>query len=684
MGGAVFFHECDADIVHCSIFDNEASSGGGIYLSNTYADDSDVNIIGTNISRNHATSELGDGGGLVALNTSVNLTNSEMTENISEAVGGAISFIGLSNPQVTNCLFAGNFARGAGGAVACFLKADPDILNCTFSENRSRSLSWPGREGGSIYYDSYMTSSVITNCIFHKSVGVAIHETSPNDVQFAYNLFTDNRDGAYYDGNDIFDPVPDDPNNFSADDPLLAEGPLGEFYLSQIAAGQAVDSPALDAGIGDIEDLGAYLTTRTDHVDDVNPVDIGYHYEVTPYLLTIETEGPGQVFACYDPCDATSCSQSPDPCSFFYLRAEPNEGYRVRAWTGTDNDPAWNNNYNTVRMRGNKTIKVEFEPDTHRILEVPLGGYLSIEEAIEDAENGDTIIIHSGTYPGTGFIVDKNITVTSTNPDDPDVVASTVIDCNGDQGEHVGGFRLLGENDGTVVLAGLTIMNSDIVTLDGDDASIEQGDLKGESPFPSIGGGIVISGDHIVSNCVVRDCIRRGGQAGASLPGQVGGQTGGEGGDGGPAAGAGIFIANGAPVISNVLVENCHVIGGNATDGGDGALDARGGNGGHGGPALGAGICVVSGEPLFRNVIVRGCTATGGNAGNGANGQNNKDGGHGGIPGNAIGAGIFFSYGVDPTFIDCTIESCRVIGGIAGNGGNGGPDEGPDEYGEGG
>ncbi|MHC4153548.1 MAG: right-handed parallel beta-helix repeat-containing protein, partial [Planctomycetota bacterium] len=676
IGGAMFFDECDANVIHCSIFNNMASSGGGIYLSNTYADDSVINIIGTNISRNFAASEYGDGGGLLALSTSVNLTNCEMTENISAAVGGAISFIGISRPQVKNCLFTDNFSQGAGGAIACFLKADPDILNCTFSENRSRSLNWPGREGGSIYYDPDMTSSVITNCIFHKSVGVAVYEISTSDVQFAHNLFVDNRDGDYRDGNDIhnFDTVPDANGNFSTDDPAFADGPLGEFYLSQIAAGQALDSPALDAGIGDIGDLGAYLTTRTDHVDDVNPVDIGYHYDVTPYWLTIETEGPGQVFACYDPCDAGTCSQSPDPSSFFYLRAEPDEGYRVKSWTGTENDPAWNTNQNTVRMRGNKTIKVEFEPDIHRVLEVPLGGYQSIAEAISDANNGDTIMIQSGTYPGTGFIVEKNITITSTNPDDPDVVASTVIDCNGDQGEHVGGFVLLGENDGTVVLAGLTIMNSDIATLDGDDAE-DPDNRKGESPFPSIGGGIVISGDHVVVNCVIRDCIRRGGQAGASLPGQVSGQAGGDGGDGGLAAGAGIFIANGASVISNVLVENCHLIGGNATDGGDGAVYGDGGNGGYGGAALGAGICVASGEPLFSRVTVRGCTATGGNAGNGGNGQNDADGGHGGISGNAIGAGVFFSYGSTATFIDCTVENCRVIGGIAGNGGNGGDEE---------
>ncbi|HUT31120.1 MAG TPA: right-handed parallel beta-helix repeat-containing protein [Sedimentisphaerales bacterium] len=677
IGGAIFFHECDANLVHCSIFNNMAASGGGVYLSNTYADDSVVNIIGSSIRANYAVSEagLGTGGGIVTLNSSLNLINSEMIDNASDSVGGAVAFIGISRPSVRNCLFVGNFAEGAGGAVASFLRADPRIINCTFSDNRSRSLDWPGREGGSLYYDSDVShAATVTNCIFHRSVGVAIYETAVSDVNLSHNLFADNRDGDYYNGDEtlIFGPVPDAGKNFGADSPRFADGPLGEFYLSQVLAGQTSDSPAVDWGIGNITDLGDYLTTRTDHELDEGKPDLGYHYDVTPYWLTIETIGRGTVSVCTDPCLAGTCGVYFGP--FFYLFAEPDDGYRVRSWTGTDNDPSWNTNENTIRMRGDRTVTVEFEPDIRRTLEVPTAAYMTVQEAVEDAQNGDTVIVHSGTHVGTGFIIDKNITITSTNPDDPQVVAATVIDCNGDQGEHVGGFVLLGELGGTVVLNGLTIMNSDIYVIAGDDA-IDANDLQGQTPGASIGGGIIISGDHIVANCVVKNCIRRGGQAGTSLPGQVSGQTGGAGGDGGLAAGAGIFIADGEPIITNVLVENCRVIGGGGTDGGNGAIYGAGGRGGAGGAALGAGICVASGEPFFHKVTVRGCTATGGNAGNGGNGQNDADGGDGGVPGRVLGAGIFCFQDSTATFIDCTVENCRAIGGNAGNGGNGGSEE---------
>ena len=65
-------------------------------------------------------------------------------------------------------------------------------------------------------------------------------------------------------------------------DPLFVTGRLGDYYLSQWAAGQAEKSPCVDWG----DDLASVygmdsLTTRTDQVGDEGFVDIGYHYPVT-------------------------------------------------------------------------------------------------------------------------------------------------------------------------------------------------------------------------------------------------------------------------------------------------------------------------------------------------------------------------------------------------------------------
>ncbi len=61
-------------------------------------------------------------------------------------------------------------------------------------------------------------------------------------------------------------------------DPLFIEGVDGFHYLSQTAAGQAIDSPCLDRGSASAADLGLdRSTTRTDLVPDSGTVDMGYH-----------------------------------------------------------------------------------------------------------------------------------------------------------------------------------------------------------------------------------------------------------------------------------------------------------------------------------------------------------------------------------------------------------------------
>jgi hypothetical protein len=71
-------------------------------------------------------------------------------------------------------------------------------------------------------------------------------------------------------------------------DPLFVSGPGGDYYLSQTSAGQAADSPCLNAGSGPASGVcfvgaeGTYCmndrSSRTDGIDDTGTVDIGCHY----------------------------------------------------------------------------------------------------------------------------------------------------------------------------------------------------------------------------------------------------------------------------------------------------------------------------------------------------------------------------------------------------------------------
>ncbi len=116
----------------------------------------------------------------------------------------------------------------------------PIIINNTFVGNYGGGLG-----GGAIAGDEF-TFLTVTNCIFW--------DNDPDPIYGWYGSVT----------------------YCSYDDPIFVTGPLGDYYLSQVAAGQPIDSPCVDGG----NPFGSMIagTTRTDCHSDVGLVDLGYHY----------------------------------------------------------------------------------------------------------------------------------------------------------------------------------------------------------------------------------------------------------------------------------------------------------------------------------------------------------------------------------------------------------------------
>jgi len=111
---------------------------------------------------------------------------------------------------------------------------------------------------------------------------------------------------------------------------------------------------------------------------------------------------------------------------------------------------------------------VVYEPSTWT---VP-GDFPNIQNAINAAKEGDVIILSTGVYfggdsvsPGQ-VIIDKEVTITSTNPDDPDIVEATVINCAGYASRGV--YFTANAGPGAV-LAGITIANGTWYVIDADD-----------------------------------------------------------------------------------------------------------------------------------------------------------------------------------------------------------------------
>ncbi|MHC4658337.1 MAG: S8 family serine peptidase [Planctomycetota bacterium] len=307
-GGAIYLVDANSvSIVDCIVTDNSAYRGAGLYCESSLA----VSIIDCEIKRNRAPdvivvdpndpndpniSIVGQGGGIWCWGTPALISGCVITHNIANTSGGGIYLTGGPNsPHITNCLIVNNLAGRDGGGVSANWYTQSSIALCTFSGNAASGtfgrLTGNTGFGGGLYC-GYNSNTVVADCILWNNYAYALeggHEIAvgtgfdfgylwPATLTVSYSDVEGKQSGAKVDDGCTLNWGT---GNINAD-PLFVTGALGNYYLSQTAAGQSQNSPCVDAGSDDASFFGmTSYTTRTDEVFDKGAVDMGYHYPLS-------------------------------------------------------------------------------------------------------------------------------------------------------------------------------------------------------------------------------------------------------------------------------------------------------------------------------------------------------------------------------------------------------------------
>jgi len=435
----------------------------------------------------------------------------------SSAIGGAIWNIGGSNPKLFNCVFIENQATGgssaSGGAI---FRGSPTLVNCIFIGNHARHA------GGAM--DCLYPK--LTNCTFIGNSAHIVGGLSTVTPTLTNCIFWDNSD---FGGKDQSAQVSGTPVvNYSCIQGWTGSlGGIGNIGLNPNINSDGhlfSGSPCINAG--DPNFIPQPEETDIDGEPRVmgNRVDIGAH-EFS--LLTVLQPNGGELLV--DGVTSRIIWVVQESVSEVLIEYSKDNG---SSWIPVHPPNVGNNGYydwvvpflNLTKSQCLVRVSDSSDPNTSDVSDdvftiinagangrvVPIQ-YSTIQAAIDDCNDGYSVIVIPGIYTGAGNrdldFNGKAITVRSMEPNDPNIVATTIIDCNGTAAEPHRGFYFHNNEDAKSILAGLTIRNGFSSTGGGlcceeSGPTIRNCVISGNKAYNGGGGMYNISSSLTLTNCI--------------------------------------------------------------------------------------------------------------------------------------------------------------------------------------
>ncbi len=405
---------------------------------------------------------------------------------IVEFAGNGIVSVAMSESLFKNCVFSGNVGRYNAGITT--IESFVDVRNCTFVGNR-------GEKNSSFFFWSYedvepQRLSAIDNCIFRNNLtDDGLEVLDGKGIWMLDNITTSDCYEVNYSCVNELDPNLQGVGNIEADPMFVDSGYWdpngtpddwsddiwhhGDYRLQD-------GSPCIDA----LDP--AYYTPQAGETDiDGNPrllyeaVDMGAYEAVDPYTAPwIQTNATQFDYIVEEghaePVEQLLQIQSVNDHDFAWsivntvpwLTVSPMSG----EYSGDPNEVTLTMNpdglasgiYNeTIQIQApdaiNSPLEIHISLRVTGTLHVP-ADYPTIQDAINEAFDGETVLVADGSYTGDGNrdidFLGKAITLRSENGPE-----NCIIDCQGtEQDRHTGFLFITGENEQSI-LDGLTIQN---------------------------------------------------------------------------------------------------------------------------------------------------------------------------------------------------------------------------------